>query len=83
MNDLYDLLYTHYCKPRRKDSELLRPESAPEVREARDLLLSGEGEPLDREDALDLLCRAEGITAFALGMEFCRQLLTEFPFPRP
>ena len=82
MDTVYDWLYTHYCKSYRTHWESLFRDTSPEIQEARELLLSGKGDTLDREDALDLLRHTEGVTSFALGMQFCYHLMTDLPFPR-
>ena len=82
MDSAYEWLYTHYCKLYRERMELRGLDMAPEIREARALLLSGDGDEIDREDALDLLCLSEGMTAFAFGMQFCYHLMTDITFPQ-
>ena len=55
MNSAYEWLYTHYCKPMGKRAEFLRPWAVEAAGNARALLLSGEGDQLDRLDAIDTL----------------------------
>ena len=75
MDNIYEWLWDHYCR---------RPGSRttdPILRNARDLLLSGRGDRLDREDALNLLCSDAETAAFAAGMAFSYRLLADFPRP--
>lgn len=81
MDTVYEWLYTHYCKPMGRRAEFLRPWAVEAAGNARALLLSGEGDQLDRLDAIDTLETAAGITAFALGLHFARGLSEEIAFP--
>ena len=45
------------------------------------LLIRGGGTALDREDALNFCLDGAGISAFAAGIRFCYQLLSDPTFP--
>ena len=79
MDNIYEWLYDHYY--RQQGYQAIDPELAPILQDAKDLLLSGHGDRLDREDALNLLRAATGTAAFAAGMGFCCRLLADFPYP--
>ena len=83
MDSLYEWLFAHYCRPRMDEVVFSDPYITSQLRAARALLLSGQGDRLDREDALDFLALAQGMVAFALGLDFCRRLTAEITFPQP
>ena len=78
MENIYEWLYDHYCRPQ---LERARDPFAPHVRAAEQLLLTGGGTALEREDALNLCLDSAGISAFAAGIRFCYQLLADPTFP--
>ena len=76
--NIYEWLYDHYCRPQ---LERARDPFAPHIRAAEQLLLTGGGTPLAREDALNLCLDSAAIPAFAAGIGFCYHLLADGCFP--
>ena len=81
MDNIYEWLYDHYFKLRQGEILVSYRELAPALQQAEERILSGGGDQLDREDALNFCLDGAGISAFAAGIRFCYQLLADPTFP--
>ena len=77
MENIYEWLYDHYCRPYQKQ---VRDPAASHIQSAEQLLIYGGGDHLDREDALNLCLDGAGVTALAAGMYVAYSLMADLDF---
>ncbi len=77
-HNIYEWLYQTYYQPHAQ--ELVEALDCADLDKAEYLLLTGGGGQIERQDALGMLRRATGITAFVAGVRFSYRMSTDADF---
>ena len=80
METIYEWLYENYYKPHAEEILDAYGDMRPIVEEAERALLVGEGDTIERQDAINALRRINGTAAFAAGVCFGSRLLLDAGF---
>ena len=80
METIYEWLYENYYKPHAEEILDAYGDMGPIAEEAERALPVGEGDTIERQDAINALRRINGTAAFAAGVCFGSRLLLDAGF---
>ena len=80
METIYEWLYENYYMPHAGEVLGAYEDMGSIAKEAERMLLMGEGDSIERQDAINTLCRVNGTAAFAAGACFGARLLLDADF---